>query len=178
MSSLSWVTGEIELRSVAPTSAEIEQVINHPRVQISFVHEYVHVLQLVTSVGGIRLLEDLIDLGVRGGLLMSGAIALGDVVQGYRRIHPLLEGLDRFAWRSHPGVEERRNETMDELEVMLRRGACSGGLQAARSAPRRAAMTQHPCGSPAAGTLVGQRRAKCALTATRRALASGFATGT
>lgn len=119
MSSLSWITGEIDLTSVARSSAQIEQIAAHPEAQISFVHEYVHFLQLVTSVGGIRLLADLIDLGVRGGLLLSGAISVGEIVQGYHRIHPLLEKLDLFAWRSHRGVEERRNETTDELQVML-----------------------------------------------------------
>ena len=68
---------------------------------------------------GIRLLADLVDLGVRGGLLLSGSIALGDVVSGYQRIQPLLEGLERFAWQTHPGVEVRRHETMDELRVLL-----------------------------------------------------------
>ncbi len=119
MSSLSWITGEIELKTIARSSAEIEQIVAHSDAQISLVHEYIHFLQLVTSVGGIRLLADLVDLGVRGGLLLSGAISIGEVVQGYQHIHPLLDRLDRFAWRSHPGVEERRNETMDELEVML-----------------------------------------------------------
>lgn len=104
---------------MASTAHEIEHPLVHPHVQISFVHEYVHFLQLVTSVAGIRLLADLVDLGVRGGLLLSGTIGLGDVVRGYHKIRPLLEGLGNRAWIAHPGVEARRNETMDELEALL-----------------------------------------------------------
>ena len=118
MSHLSWITSEIVLDD-AISSAAVEHVVENPTVQVSLVHEYVHFLQLMTSVGGIRLLADLVDLGIRGALLLSGTIRLGDVVQGYRRILPLLEGLEPFAWRAHPGVEERRNETMDELHVLL-----------------------------------------------------------
>jgi hypothetical protein len=119
MSSLSWITGEIELATVAATPDEIENVTEHPDAQVSLVHEYVHFMQVLTSVSGIRLLADLIDLGVRGGLLLSGTIQLGDVVQGYKTILPLLRDLPDRAWRGHEGVAQRRNETMDELEVML-----------------------------------------------------------
>ena len=76
MSSLSWITGEIELESVASSATDVTGLLSKPEVQISFVHEYVHFLQLVTSVGGIRLLADLIDLGVRGALLLSSGVRL------------------------------------------------------------------------------------------------------
>jgi hypothetical protein len=121
MPTLSWFTGQIDFQDFTPTlTAEaFTNIEKHPELQISFAHEYTHFLQVVTSVAGVRLLADLVDLGVRGALLLSGKIELGEVVSGYRELLPLLRDLPAAYWQTHEGVAARRAETMDEARAML-----------------------------------------------------------
>jgi hypothetical protein len=121
MPTLSWFTGQIDFQDFTPTPTadEFTNIEKHPELQISVAHEYTHFLQVVTSVAGVRLLADLVDLGVRGALLLSGEIKLGDAVSGYRELLPLLRGLPAAHWQSHEGVAARRIETMDEARAML-----------------------------------------------------------
>ncbi len=121
MPTLSWITGRIAIddHDSRPTEAALVDISKSPELLVSVVHEYVHFMQLVSSVGGVRLLADFVDLGVRGGLLLSGSIKLGEVVSGYKKIMPLLKDLRDSCWSSHEGVAARRVETMDELDAMF-----------------------------------------------------------
>lgn len=121
MPSMSWITGSIAIDDhySVPSCTDLVGIIEQPELQVSVVHEFVHFMQLVTSVAGVRLLADLVDLGVRGALLLSGAIKLGDIVSGYRKILPLLRELRDSAWTMDEGVAARRHETMDELDAMF-----------------------------------------------------------
>jgi hypothetical protein len=92
---------------------------DNPDLQLSFVHEYVHFLQLVTSVPAVRLLADLVDFGVKSALILSGNAALGDCISGYRQILPLLRGLRDSAWQDNSDIAHRRATTMDELNVLF-----------------------------------------------------------
>src|SRR4051794_35859204 len=76
MASFKWATCVIDMSggvgSYDGTKADLARIPYYPDATMSFSHEYVHFLQLISSVPGIRILGELLDLGIGGAFTLSG----------------------------------------------------------------------------------------------------------
>ena len=118
MAQFEWFTRRIDLRP-GWALADLGGVPQDPSLTLSIVHEYIHFLQLVSSVPGIHLLGDLVSFAVKGALTLTGTPAKGGRIVGSFKILEMLKGLPNNAGQGHPAIAARAAVTRDEADVLL-----------------------------------------------------------
>lgn len=92
----------------------IAKMLDHPKATLSFVHEYVHFIQSCSSLMGFNLLEQLVNVGIAGAVVLSG-------LEGPQRdldIIGLLEHLPDRAGRNHSEISTKMRALADEMKVL------------------------------------------------------------
>ncbi len=125
MAGFSWATCEILMTNsnggYGGTSHDLAKIPQDPDATMSFVHEYVHFLQLISSVAGLRLMGDLVRTGLVAAFKLNG---MCDEVTGYHELLPLLGGLPDGAARNDSDVTAMAEELSDEATVLLGPWTC------------------------------------------------------
>src|SRR5580700_6892980 len=112
MAPFEWFTRRINLRP-GWVLADLGGIPHDPDLTLSVVHEYVHYLQLVSSVPGIHLLGDLVSFAVKGALTLSGVPTKSGRAVRYFKILEMLRALPAGAGQAHPGIAARAALTRD-----------------------------------------------------------------
>src|SRR5262249_34974989 len=123
MAFFSPITCEIHMHGgTGAGSGSMEQVSTLPsdrELSVSYVHEYVHFLQAVSSVAGLRILTSVLDQGVAGALILSGRLADGKDVHECHEILPLLASVADGAGATHPDLEQVVRFLRHQLNVLF-----------------------------------------------------------
>jgi hypothetical protein len=97
------------------SSADLAAMPGNPVMTMSFSHEYIHYLQLISSNPGFRMLAELVDFGVHSAFQLAGDIsASGGEIKGYHEILPKLAALPDHAGQKHADIRARTRDFMDE----------------------------------------------------------------
>ena len=122
MASFNWATCEILMTAGAGryhgTKADLANVPKDANATMSFAHEYVHFLQLIGSLSGLHLLGEIIDLGVKGALLLSGHTE-GERITVRHQILPLLSAQPDKAGSAHPTFTPRLQYLKEQAAVLF-----------------------------------------------------------
>lgn len=105
----------------AGSQADIARIPTDPDATVSFVHEYVHFLQAISSVMAFRLFAELVDLGIKGALVLDGKVDPhgGTVLDRSYAIRPILQVMADHAGNAVPGIAERVMTIRDELMFLF-----------------------------------------------------------
>lgn len=101
----SFTTCEIGMKAPGIYSgniADLAQIPADAAATMSMVHEYVHFLQLVSSLSGFALTGELIDFGIRGALILAGHGP--GMVAGYQNIMPMLAAQPDHAGQGNAAI--------------------------------------------------------------------------
>ncbi len=122
MASFSWSSCKILMTSqvglYAGTVNDIKDIPRNENATMSFVHEYSHFLQLISSLCGFRLFCELVSFGVHGALRILG-YDLADTASGYHEIFPVLRRQPDNVRNNYPDVQSRGRELLDEATVLF-----------------------------------------------------------
>lgn len=118
MAQFEWFTRRIDLR---PTWVldDLGRIPLDADVTLSVVHEYVHYLQLVSSVPGAHLLCDLVSFAVKGALRLTRTPQTNGRVVGYFKILEILRQQPTGAGQANPQIVARATLTKNEAEVLI-----------------------------------------------------------
>lgn len=122
MAHFEWITRRIDLRNPpSPTwrVAELTGPSCDAQLAITLSHEYVHYLQIVSSLPGLRLLGDMVSFAVKGAITLAGAPSRNGKIIGYHKILALLEAQPDRAGVQNADIVARAEETLDEANVLL-----------------------------------------------------------
>ncbi len=87
---------------------------------MSFSHEYIHYLQLISSNPGFRILAELVDFGVHSAFQLAGDIsAAGGEINGYHKILPKLATLPDHEGTNHADIRYRAQQFADETKLLF-----------------------------------------------------------
>lgn len=105
----------------AGTRADIARIPADADATISFAHEYVHFLQSLSSVMAFRMFAELVDLGIKGALVLEGVVPAsgGTVLDRTYRIGPILERQADHAGLAVPEIAERVRTIADEFDILF-----------------------------------------------------------
>ena len=102
------------------TSLDLAAMPGNADMTMSFAHEYVHYLQLISSNAGFRILAELLAFGVQSALQLAGLVGPdGGLVTGYHQILPKLAALPDHEGLKHPDIHARAQEFSDEIQVQF-----------------------------------------------------------
>src|SRR4051812_43820992 len=91
-----------------------KQLPHHPLATLSFVHEYVHYLQSVSSLLVFNLLEQLLTVGIAAAVELNGLTG----PQSGISVIDLLTALPDHAGRGHRKIYEKYRHLADEMFVL------------------------------------------------------------
>lgn len=122
MAIFDWTSCEIRMTAgdgqYHGTKADLANIPEDADATMSLAHEYVHFLQLISSLSGLHLLGELIDLGVKGALILSGH-AEGERITVRHKILPLLRGQPDHAGSTHPTFSPRLQYLKEQASVLF-----------------------------------------------------------
>lgn len=117
-----WDTCTIDMAGgeIRACAAEVGAIPAIDAVTMSFAHEYVHFLQLVSSVAGIRMFAEMIDYAVGGALCLGGIIsAAGGEVDERQDILSLLRAQPDHAGANNPDLGPRGQSILADCGVLF-----------------------------------------------------------
>jgi hypothetical protein len=101
------------------SSADLDAMPGNAIMTMSFSHEYIHFLQLISSNAGFRILGELVDFGVHAALMLAKVIPPDGKVEGYHEILPKLAALPDGEGAKHAAIRERVRKFLDEVELLF-----------------------------------------------------------
>jgi hypothetical protein len=102
------------------SSVDLAAMPGNAIMTMSFSHEYIHYLQLISSNSGFRILAELVDFGVHSALQLAGDIPVsGGEIRGYHEILPKLAALPDHEGQNHSDIRARTRDFMDEARLMF-----------------------------------------------------------
>jgi hypothetical protein len=122
MASFSFMNCSINMTSAGDTryngsSADLANIPGDAGATITFTHEYIHFVQSISGIWGFRLLDAMIDLGIRGAVKLSPPPAPGQT--GRVVIMPLLAGLADRAGQADPHLRTKANQLGDQIRCLF-----------------------------------------------------------
>jgi len=122
MAGFNWTTCEIRMTASGGvyhgTTADLANIPSDADATMSFSHEYVHFLQLISSLSGLRLLGELIDLGVKGTLILSGHVE-GEQIMVRHKMLPLLAAQADHAGVANPIFRPRLRYLNEQASILF-----------------------------------------------------------
>ena len=102
------------------SAADLAAMPGNGAMTMSFSHEYIHYLQLISSNVGFRILGELVDFGVHSAFVLAGNVpAGGGELAGYHEILPKLAALPEHAGTMHAAIRDRGREFSDEVQLLF-----------------------------------------------------------
>jgi hypothetical protein len=101
--------------------AQLESIPSDAAATMSFSHEYVHYLQLLSSLAGARICGELFSLGAHGALVLGGHVppAGGTLANASVEILPLLREQPTGAGFALTEIEDRARSIADDLTTLF-----------------------------------------------------------
>lgn len=122
MATFSPLTCEISLASGGQyqgSRADLANIPSDPAATMSFAHEYIHYLQLISSYYGFALICQTINNGIYAALILSQTASKQQTVSGYYDIFGMLESLPNGAGVADADVQAMKKTLEDELRALL-----------------------------------------------------------
>lgn len=121
MAYFNWNTFEIVLTGGTAyqiSRNDLTEVPQDGNSTVILVHEYVHFIQSISSICGIRVLAELINLGVTGALLLSG-VGQGSLISKRYPILKMLRNLPDHAGVNNPILADRLRYFSEQRRILF-----------------------------------------------------------